>query len=515
MSTEIVKISVPADDAALKIALRTWPASSLNLEITEVPAGTKPVVTAGDQEYPGYDTALKFIGLRAFPQDKYNYTTIEDAVIHDWVAMTAAHKLKEDTNYVLRCLNEHLHNRTFILTDKPSIADVAVFARLKDIVRALSDEEMVGVEGTEDNHGGLRYVVRYMDFIQNTPELGLKLEDSEKIKFDLDLVKKAGAKVRGPFVYKELSAIERLDQAQKEHNEKKQKAVEEVVAAPKKNTKKQNKQGKKEASDSKDATSPESAAAEGAEGASKKKDVVVPEGDKHTNRKEAKKEKKEKKPKVQPAKPVEAPLSPVQLDLRVGKILHCIPHPEADGLYISTISAMDPADSPYITALPTPHAPADKIPEGTTVRTVCSGLRKFIPLEEMQGRRVVLVCNLKPAKLKGIASAAMVLAASPRPEDGEKDRVELVAPPPDAEIGEQLVFEGYEEGEILPQLPPKKKIMETLTPGLGTNEEKVVIFDGNKVEALEKKVVGKLVRKGKGVEGGICVVDSLANALVK
>lgn len=149
------------------------------------------------------------------------------------------------------------------------------------------------------------------------------------------------------------------------------------------------------------------------------------------------------------------------------------------------------------------------------MRTVCSGLRKYIPIEEMQNRRVVLVCNLKPAKLKGVASAAMVLAASPRPEDGEKDRVELVNPPADAEVGEQLVFEGYEEGEILAQLPPKKKIMETLTSGLGTNEEKVVVFDGNKVEALEKKVVGKLVRRGKGAEGGICVVDTLANALVK
>ena len=32
------------------------------------------------------------------------------------------------------------------------------------------------------------------------------------------------------------------------------------------------------------------------------------------------------------------------------------------------------------------------------VRTVVSGLRKWVPLEKMQKRKVVVLCNLKPAK---------------------------------------------------------------------------------------------------------------------
>jgi hypothetical protein len=36
---------------------------------------------------------------------------------------------------------------------------------------------------------------------------------------------------------------------------------------------------------------------------------------------------------------------------------------------------------------------------------------RYMPLEELEGRLVTVVCNLKPAKLKGIESAGMVLAA--------------------------------------------------------------------------------------------------------
>ena len=56
-------------------------------------------------------------------------------------------------------------------------------------------------------------------------------------------------------------------------------------------------------------------------------------------------------------------------------------------------------------------------------RTVVSGLVRYIPEPEMQGRRVVLVCNLKPAAMRGIKSQAMVLAATSR--DGERVRAAL------------------------------------------------------------------------------------------
>ncbi|MEW6429684.1 MAG: methionine--tRNA ligase [Thermodesulfobacteriota bacterium] len=44
-------------------------------------------------------------------------------------------------------------------------------------------------------------------------------------------------------------------------------------------------------------------------------------------------------------------------------------------------------------------------------RTIVSGIAEHFPPEELVGRKVVIVANLKPAKLMGIASQGMVLAA--------------------------------------------------------------------------------------------------------
>ena len=43
---------------------------------------------------------------------------------------------------------------------------------------------------------------------------------------------------------------------------------------------------------------------------------------------------------------------------------------------------------------------------------VVSGLVKYIPEPEMQGARVVIVANLKPANMRSVKSHAMVLAAT-------------------------------------------------------------------------------------------------------
>ena len=54
-------------------------------------------------------------------------------------------------------------------------------------------------------------------------------------------------------------------------------------------------------------------------------------------------------------------------------------------------------------------------------RTVISGLVKFIPEAEMQDRMAVILCNLKPSKMRGILSEAMVMCAS-TPDKVQKDR---------------------------------------------------------------------------------------------
>ena len=48
---------------------------------------------------------------------------------------------------------------------------------------------------------------------------------------------------------------------------------------------------------------------------------------------------------------------------------------------------------------------------GDEVRTVVSGIAKHYTAEEMVGKKVVLVANLKPAKLRGILSEGMILCA--------------------------------------------------------------------------------------------------------
>ena len=41
-----------------------------------------------------------------------------------------------------------------------------------------------------------------------------------------------------------------------------------------------------------------------------------------------------------------------------------------------------------------------------------TGLVNFVPIDEMKDRLVVVLCNLKPAKLKGVESKGMVLCSS-------------------------------------------------------------------------------------------------------
>jgi len=64
-------------------------------------------------------------------------------------------------------------------------------------------------------------------------------------------------------------------------------------------------------------------------------------------------------------------------------------HPDADSLYIEEIDVGEEAP-----------------------RQVVSGLVKHIPEPEMQRRRVLVLCNLKPAAMRGVQSQAMVLAAT-------------------------------------------------------------------------------------------------------
>src|SRR6185503_5343364 len=65
---------------------------------------------------------------------------------------------------------------------------------------------------------------------------------------------------------------------------------------------------------------------------------------------------------------------------------------------------------------------------GTEQRTLVAGIAEAYEPESLVGKTVVIVFNLKPAKLMGIESNGMVLAASP--DGGKPTLVSFEQPPP-------------------------------------------------------------------------------------
>jgi aminoacyl tRNA synthase complex-interacting multifunctional protein 1 len=383
------------------------------------------------------------------------YTPTEEAEIQQWLTTSERLKSADNKSEILETLNGHLSSRTTLLGAKPSKADVAIYETLAPIVAKWTPEERTGEKGYPN-------IVRHVDFVQNAPVFGLELKDEQKVQVNQDEV----LYVKPPVDAK----------AEKERLKK-----EKAAAA---------------------AAGTEGGKATIADRTKEKAKEVVEKAKETVAEAKAKKEKKEKAPKPQKAPAAAAPLSPSLIDLRVGHILKAINHPDADSLFVSTIAMGDPAGedtSEY---------------EGQICRTVCSGLNGLVPLEEMQGRKVVVVANLKPVKMRGIKSCAMVLAASPKLKEGEVDDhkgpVELVTPPEGSKAGERVYFEGW-KGEPEGVLNPKKKIWELFQPGFTTTEGLEVAFDASVVEQLGKTEVGKLVTES----GGVCTVKTLKGAVVR
>ncbi|TVR02699.1 MAG: methionine--tRNA ligase [Spirochaetaceae bacterium] len=86
-----------------------------------------------------------------------------------------------------------------------------------------------------------------------------------------------------------------------------------------------------------------------------------------------------------------------RVELRAAKITAVERHPKADKLFIEQVD--DGSGEP---------------------RTIVSGLVGHYTEEELVGHTIVLVSNLKPAKLRGVESRGMLLAAEGTNEDGSK-----------------------------------------------------------------------------------------------
>lgn len=141
------------------------------------------------------------------------------------------------------------------------------------------------------------------------------------------------------------------------------------------------------------------------------------------------------------------------LDIRVGQIIKIWRHEEADSLYVEEVDVGE-----------------------AEPRIICSGLVKYIPLEnlevfrhslfpfpcvavivllicallclcvELQNRKVVVLANLKPRNMRGVKSSGMLMAAS----DASHENVELLVPPEGSVPGDRVWFGSEDEVENLP-----------------------------------------------------------------
>lgn len=118
------------------------------------------------------------------------------------------------------------------------------------------------------------------------------------------------------------------------------------------------------------------------------------------------------------------------IELRAAKIIEIEQHPDADKLYI------------------------EKLDDGTEEgRTIVSGLVPHYAPEELLNRTIIVVANLKPAKLRGVKSHGMLLAASSK-DDDENEIVDVLFVD-HLEPGARITLEGQESED---QHQPLKRI---------------------------------------------------------
>ncbi|MCX6666012.1 MAG: methionine--tRNA ligase [Euryarchaeota archaeon] len=144
-----------------------------------------------------------------------------------------------------------------------------------------------------------------------------------------------------------------------------------------------------------------------------------------------------------------------KLDLRVAKILEVKDHPQADKLYILNV---------------------DLGPLGK--RVVVAGMKPFYTKEQITGKTIVLVANLKPALLRGVESKGMILAAE------DTQGVVSLLYPKDASPGTEIFVEGIaREPAPLVEFGEFKQIIMTV------NEKSEAVYNGKPLKTKQNTVV--------------------------
>jgi methionyl-tRNA synthetase len=152
-----------------------------------------------------------------------------------------------------------------------------------------------------------------------------------------------------------------------------------------------------------------------------------------------------------------------KLDLRVAKVLDVKDHPNADTLYMI-------------------HIDVGKLGK----RVIVAGMKPHYSKDEMRGKNIVIVSNLKPANIRGIKSNGMLLAA----EDG-KGNCSLLNPG-ESSPGSEVVIEGIEKEAVSPlEFEDFKKV------NMSIGEKQKAIYNGKVLQAEKGDIISdKNVEKG-------------------
>ena len=98
-----------------------------------------------------------------------------------------------------------------------------------------------------------------------------------------------------------------------------------------------------------------------------------------------------------------------RMELRVAKVVEVQDHPNADKLLVI------------------------KVDIGGEEKQTVAGLKGHYTAEQLMGKSLVVVSNLEPARLRGVESQAMLLAA----QDG--DRVVVLTPDQEVQPGSRVL----------------------------------------------------------------------------
>ena len=103
-----------------------------------------------------------------------------------------------------------------------------------------------------------------------------------------------------------------------------------------------------------------------------------------------------------------------KIELRVAQIVHVEAVPKSRSLYRLDLDL------------------------GYEKRVIVSSIKDFYKPEELEGRRIVVVANLKPAKMCGVVSNGMLLAAGSGAPHTPEEKLSLLAPAEDIPLGSRV-----------------------------------------------------------------------------